>query len=120
MPIESIIEIKINCGEKTCASSPGLFCRFCNLREISCQLFGKLFEEDNWIMRHPNCKSVKKNDLKTCPFCGTLPKIIDIYNDDEGALFGICCSYVNCPADAACVYADTKIDVTRLWNTRAS
>ena len=49
---------EIECGEKTCASEPGKFCRFFNPSlngKDSCYLFGRVFESDGWIQRHPDC-----------------------------------------------------------------
>jgi|WetSurMetagenome_2_1015567.scaffolds.fasta_scaffold01544_18 hypothetical protein len=52
------ITFDIECGETTCASKPGEFCRFFanDLRGGGrCYLFGGLFDEDGWIQRHPDC-----------------------------------------------------------------
>lgn len=54
------LELKINCGEKTCASKPGEFCRFFmglhSFGTPSCFLFGKLWDEENgWVRRHEDC-----------------------------------------------------------------
>lgn len=46
------------CGETTCASEPGRFCRFLQvhpIRDGNCELFGKVFEEGGWIQRHRHC-----------------------------------------------------------------
>lgn len=60
------LEIKINCGEKTCASKPGNFCNFLGVRNLGtkscCLLYTdhgsplELFENDNrWIARCQPC-----------------------------------------------------------------
>ena len=49
----------IECGEKTCASEPGKFCKFLRLgfgqRKQSCVLFGRVDDKDGWIQRHKDC-----------------------------------------------------------------
>ena len=53
------ITFNIECGEKTCASEPGSFCKFFRntaSRDANCALFGKVFcGEDSWIHRHKDC-----------------------------------------------------------------
>ena len=56
--MKKLIFVEIECGEKTCASEPGRFCQFfissMNGKD-SCFLFGRVFDEDGWIMRHKDC-----------------------------------------------------------------
>lgn len=56
------LELKINCGEKTCASKPGEFCRFFlhSFGTPSCFLFGTLWDdEDGWVRRHEDCLAIE-------------------------------------------------------------
>jgi hypothetical protein len=59
------IPIKIECGEKTCASEPGKFCNMLTLNVHGggdCHLFGRVFDEYGWVMRHKKCiESANKN-----------------------------------------------------------
>ena len=73
------LRFDINCGEKTCASKPGEFCRFALAQrfgtEVVCQIFsepdgrGLLTPLGNsrddglgWTLRHPECiKNSEKN-----------------------------------------------------------
>jgi hypothetical protein len=57
------ITLKIECGEKTCASIPGKFCHFLRISlngKDSCSLFGNVFDKDGWIKRHPDCLKIAK------------------------------------------------------------
>ena len=48
----------ILCGEKTCASDPGIFCHMLHLSlygQDTCLLFGSVYDEDGWIQRHKDC-----------------------------------------------------------------
>jgi hypothetical protein len=58
--------IEIECGETTCASEPGKFCRFvgtkCFGTEFRCLIFfdaagngQKLLEKDGWLQRCAQC-----------------------------------------------------------------
>jgi len=62
--MKQYIEIVIECGKKTCASKPGRFCKMFSV-DIrgggNCFLFGRLYEEDGWIMRHRLCLQYAKN-----------------------------------------------------------
>lgn len=56
------ITIKIDCGETTCASEPGVFCKQLGSRSFGqrpwCMLFDKeLFEDkpDGWLQRCNEC-----------------------------------------------------------------
>ena len=52
------ITFYIKCGEKTCATREGNFCRFfinTGSRDGKCNLFGRVFDKDGWIQRHKNC-----------------------------------------------------------------
>lgn len=67
--MKHILKLEIECGEKTCASEPGKFCKWLSTRKMGtirfCWLFsadhqGKAtpLEEDEkhgWIQRHPDC-----------------------------------------------------------------
>ncbi len=65
--MKAILSFAIECGEKTCAKEPGLFCPFLKIgTDLSqrtsvkpagiCHLFGSVFEnEEGWIQRHPEC-----------------------------------------------------------------
>lgn len=72
------LQIKINCGEKTCASVPGKFCRFCGSRRLGsmpvCMLFpaknpgrknvgGRtdLEMKDGWTQRCDDCLKAEIN-----------------------------------------------------------
>lgn len=53
-----IIPIKIEFGENTCAKEPGVFCHLLTpsvVQDGACALFGKVFDRDGWIIRHPEC-----------------------------------------------------------------
>lgn len=56
---------EIECGEKTCASKKGKFCRFfiddMNGRTF-CFHFGETFEIDGWIQRHKECIEMTKEN----------------------------------------------------------
>jgi len=65
-----IIQVKIECGENTCASAPGIFCKLFHpsiIKDGDCALFGPVFERDGWIMRHPVCKNNAVNDTTIRP-----------------------------------------------------
>ena len=60
------VQIEFECGEKTCASEPGEFCRFLGAKKMGlrpvCLLFRdrrgeeqRLFEEGGWLQRCPEC-----------------------------------------------------------------
>ena len=53
------LTFEIECGETTCASEPGEFCRFLTIAGYSgkciCYLFGAVGEKDGWIQRHEDC-----------------------------------------------------------------
>lgn len=57
--MKAILSFAIECGEKTCAKEPGLFCPFLKIGMRgggSCHFFGSVFEnEEGWIQRHPEC-----------------------------------------------------------------
>lgn len=66
------LEFEIECGEKTCAVEKGKFCRFFRAHfggKESCYLFGRVFDENGWIQRHPMCleigKEVRENGQDT-------------------------------------------------------
>ena len=51
-------------GEKTCASAPGIFCRFQGVMGFGtrpvCMLFNNetLYDKDGWLQRCPQCMQV--------------------------------------------------------------
>ena len=52
------IELTIECGEKTCAVEKGKFCHLFKSHlggKDWCFLFGRVFDKDGWIQRHPDC-----------------------------------------------------------------
>jgi len=65
------LEIKINCGELTCASEPGEFCEFVGTKSFGktylCMLFPAensytiLNEENGWLLR---CEQCLKNEKR--------------------------------------------------------
>ena len=73
---QQMLEIRIQCGDSTCAEAPGKFCpqlqvsRFGS--DFSCHLFSKqnhkgrwesLEDKDGWLQRHPLClASERKQD----------------------------------------------------------
>lgn len=63
-----VLKIEIDCGEKTCASEPGVLCRFLRARidgsRPICYLFGvPLYDEDGsilgWLQRCDECKEME-------------------------------------------------------------
>jgi len=73
--MKQTIKFEIECGEKTCASEPGKFCRFFQVSRFgtipSCKLFSEqgargnwepLEEKDGWLQRHPECIRRSKED----------------------------------------------------------
>jgi len=62
--MEFEITFKINCGKETCGTGSGQFCRFLHLtlnQKDYCHLFGKVYDVNGWIQRHPDCiKEAKK------------------------------------------------------------
>ena len=64
------VSIQIECGETTCASEPGKFCKFfgtmrfgtiplCRLFPSDNESFTTLKDEDGWIQRCPDCMNSK-------------------------------------------------------------
>jgi len=65
---ERILKIKIEAGDKTCASAPGVFCPWMWTQRFGqeriCHIFSERrlkdympleIGEDGWIQRHPDC-----------------------------------------------------------------
>lgn len=71
-----VLRIQIECGEESCASEPGKFCRFLSTERYGtvyhCTIFSKTYdrgvyalgkssphtsmkEKDGWLQRHPEC-----------------------------------------------------------------
>lgn len=60
--------IQIDCGERTCAPEPGVFCRYVRVRKLgtvfSCHLFeSPLKDEQGWLMRCEKCLETFKDDV---------------------------------------------------------
>ena len=60
--MKATIKLDIECGENTCASEPGKFCRlltYYSSGKAICYIFGEVRDhsEDGlgWIQRHPDC-----------------------------------------------------------------
>ena len=59
------VKVEFECGEKTCAKEPGVFCKFCSISLFGigqCTLFDnrRLFDENGWLMRHEECLELKE------------------------------------------------------------
>jgi hypothetical protein len=57
------ISFLIECGETTCASKPGEFCHFLQVKlngNCNCYLFGELREKEGWVQRHEECVKIGK------------------------------------------------------------
>jgi len=57
------LEFMIECGERSCAYEKGKFCRFFrgSFGYVNyCYIFGRLFDEDGWVQRHPDCIELAK------------------------------------------------------------
>ncbi len=60
--------LNIVCGETTCASEPGKFCKFVRTQRFGtenvCHIFSEakstLEEKDGWIQRHKECLKTAK------------------------------------------------------------
>lgn len=60
------IKFQIDCGKKTCASKPGKFCQFLRTSmngKDTCYLFGRVFDKDGWLQRHPECLKRARLDV---------------------------------------------------------
>lgn len=56
--MKQYLVFEIECGQITCASEPGKFCKFFNADvrdDGNCLFFGKVFAIDGWVMRHKLC-----------------------------------------------------------------
>jgi len=67
------LSFEIECGSKTCALSPGKFCKFLKSAgngKCTCYFFGTLFDQYGWIQRHKDCLNngilEKEDDQTTC------------------------------------------------------
>lgn len=59
------LKFDIECGDITCASEPGKFCRFfqCDVfGKSSCFIFGQLSEKDGWVQKHQDCLNNTKGE----------------------------------------------------------
>ena len=69
------LQLQINCGEKTCASEPGKFCRFVRTRKFGTIHFCSLWhdtddkgrpvpleEVDGWLLRRSACFANERNN----------------------------------------------------------
>lgn len=76
------LDFEIKCGKKTCASSPGEFCRFIRndlTGKSFCHLFGEVFEnEDGWIQRHNLCLERAKEKMDPEKVTKTIDKLLDV------------------------------------------
>ena len=75
------IELKIKCGDKTCARDPGVFCQYIAMQKFGTIMYCTIFSESNgkwmmpldvsdgedgdphggWTLRHPNCLAAEAN-----------------------------------------------------------
>lgn len=71
-----VVQIEINCGEKTCASQPGEFCKYLGTTRFGtiyvCILFPSeagaytvLEDADGWLQRCPACLEAEGNWLSS-------------------------------------------------------
>lgn len=69
--MKKIIQLEIDCGERTCASEPEKFCKYFWYSITKdwicvCRIFGSLVVDDGWALRHPYCRKaeseVKENE----------------------------------------------------------
>ena len=62
-----ILRIPVECGEKTCASTPGKFCKYMTYSIVdngaTCQLFGLLSIDNGWVMRAADCVSLGEQTM---------------------------------------------------------
>ena len=63
------IILKTKCGENTCASEPGKFCRFFATKSFGttmwCSWFNvRLLDKDGWVQRAPECKEMFKEETQ--------------------------------------------------------
>lgn len=63
------ISVQIECGEKTCASSSGVFCKYFGYKGLGtmphCLFFDtRLYEEHGWIQRADLCLENEKQNAK--------------------------------------------------------
>lgn len=63
------IQLEINCGDFTCASEPGKFCKCLGTSKFGqlskCNLFdGNLEEEEGWLQRCQECLDSEVKDVK--------------------------------------------------------
>jgi hypothetical protein len=62
------LEIEVECGETTCASEPGKFCRYARWKldgsNPNCAMFGRnlYVGRDGWVQRCDECLSAEKVD----------------------------------------------------------
>jgi len=66
---QRLLHLPITCGERTCASEPGKFCRYLTNTSFGscfhCQLFSlangleQLKEKQGWLQRHPLCLALE-------------------------------------------------------------
>ena len=63
--MKKTIFFEIECGETTCASSPGVYCPMLRITingKDRCRLFGRVYEnEDAYIVRHKKCLELAKD-----------------------------------------------------------
>lgn len=65
--MKQVLNFEFECGEKTCAESPGKFCKFMTYNSRSgksiCYFFGQLYDENGWVQRAEKCIEMSKNKL---------------------------------------------------------
>ena len=70
------IPVQIECGEKTCASSPGVFCKYFGYKGLGtkphCLFFNThLYEEQGWIQRAKPCLEIEERIAKESALKGS-------------------------------------------------
>ena len=70
------IPVKIECGEKTCASSPGVFCKYFGYKglgtRLHCLFFNtRLYTEHGWVQRAASCLEIEKQIAKESALKGS-------------------------------------------------
>ena len=68
------LQLRIDCGERTCSPEPGKFCRFLRTRKFGTVYFCSIWhdmddkgrpvpleEEDGWLMRRSACLDNERN-----------------------------------------------------------
>lgn len=98
------LKIEIDCGDKTCASEPGKFCKYIRSRKYGqihfCQLWHnedghgrplQMEEKDGWLLRRPECLACTETEEAEPFTCSICKKKIDVYYLDEKTRRKIIC-----------------------------